>query len=257
MGLLKKGEKVKEQAVTEGNNGDVVEDDSVVATQEAEVVDIKPERPDAKEEARPKRPDAEDNVPAVVAKGNTGLAQAAGGAIGALAEDGFEGLDLGFGAFPIVVLQNTGDFTSSEGAEFGTEFDCIVMNSREKFICKNTKADKDDEDFFYSYDKEFATNGDPATKRIGEWAEKGWGYEWKPYLDVAAQLVGGEYDGELVMFSIPKTSIARFSGYLATVKMKAGVAPNGVVTRVYRGDKITKVKYPFFPWAFKMVSIVE
>jgi len=253
VGLLKKGEKVQEQAVKEGNTDDVVEDDSVVATQEAEVSNAKPQRPVAVSEAKPQRPDAEAAAPSVVGK-SRGLAPIAGGAIGALAEDGFEGLDLGFGAFPIVVLQNTGDFTSSEGAEFGTEFDCIVMNSREKFICKNTKADKDEEDFFYSYDKESATNGEPATKRIGEWAEKGWGYEWKPYLDVAAQLVGGEYDGELVMFSIPKTSIARFSGYLATVKMKAQVPPSGVITRVYRGDKITKVKYPFFPWAFKMVS---
>lgn len=259
MALLK-GKQVKEEKVTEGTDA-AVEDESVVATQEQETSD----RPDAEAiaevvdrpnaESESDRPDVIENPPSVVS--GKAMAGSTGGALGALAEDGFEGLDLGFGAFPIIVLQNTGDFTSSDGAELGTEFDCVVMNSRNKFICKNTGNPKDDEDFFYSYDKEVNTSGEDVKVKIAEWKGKGWGYEWKPYLDVAAQIHGGDNDGELVMFSIPKTSITRFSGYLASVKMKEGVPPSGVVTRVYRGDKITKVKYPFFPWAFKMISVLS
>lgn len=240
MGLLNKG-----NAVTQVDDDLIdtaqLESEPEATTDKAQVIDNAPAK-------------ASGNVPAVASTGVGGLVSASGNMTQDLADDGFEGLDLGFGAFPVITLQNTGDFVSSEGAEFGTEFDCVVLSSKNKYICKTRGTTEDEEDFFYSYDKEYATTGETVAEKVAEWEAKGWGYEWKPYLDVAAQLHGGDHADDLVMFSIPKTSIPRFSGYVASIKLKHGLPPSKVITRVYRGDKITKVKYPFFPWAFKMVG---
>ena len=266
MGLLKKGKKVEEEPVEQ----EVVSRPDAVEVVEA-VVETVAEVESAEEEVavvaevvdtgvivrEVKRPDLADRQVAVVTTGTAVAAAASGGnAAAQLANDGFDGLDMGFGAFPMVALQNTGDFTSSGGWELGTEFDCVVMSSKNKYICKTKGTTEDDEDFFYSYDKVVTTTGEPFETKTEEWKEKGWGYEWKDYLEVSGQIHGGDHGGELILLSIPKTSIARFSGYLASIKLKHGCSPSEVITRIYRGDKVTKSKYPFFPWAFKVVGKV-
>ena len=179
------------------------------------------------------------------------------GALDALQVAGFEGLNIGFGSFPIVSLKNEGMFQSTEGWELGQAFDCILMGSKEKFIVKNGQAEPNDA-FFYTYDKMYQVSGKPCADTINEWRAKGWVEQWSPYLDVAVQLVGGDHDSELVILSIPKASINKYSGYTTGLWMKDKLLPTQVLTRCYRGDKVTRVKFPFYPWNFtKMQTLPQ
>lgn len=185
----------------------------------------------------------------------TAMAPASGTAAAintSLAEAGFEGLQLGFGAFPIIVLTNAGRFETSDGEDLGNYFYAVLLGSKQKFIYKNNMSGKD-EDFFYSYDNVNSTNGIPVAELLKAWQAKGWKHEIKPYLDVQC-IVVDEPDlspeaGEMAILSIPKTSIARFSGYIWTQQAK-GNSPGTYVTKCLVGDKVTKVAYPFNPWSF-------
>lgn len=181
-----------------------------------------------------------------------------------LEKEGFEGLELGFGAFPAIVLNSEGQMQTGDGKVIGDSFIGTVEASKEKFLVKNTKCEKRDEDFFYVFDKNWASNpkaldsqGRNAHEKVEEWAGKGWGYEVKKYLDVCVILTasyataGGEpilEEGDMVLAQIPKTSIARFSGYAARQGL-AGL--RSVPSKFSVGQKITGVDYPYYPWDFR------
>ena len=181
-------------------------------------------------------------------------ATSTGGTLQALAGAGFRGLNLRFGAYPIVTLQNDGSFQTSEGANLGPEFYTIFIGSQPKWIVKNGQSG-DNERFEYTFDKQLTTNGRDLGEILEEWETYGWTPEWREYLDVAAQIVGGPLDGQMVMLSIPQTSIPRISGYMVTIGMKYNATPSEVITKVSRGEKITRVKYPFYPWSFSFYSM--
>lgn len=199
---------------------------------------------------------------------STGVAVASGNNMHSrmdeLQKEGFEGLELGFGAFPSIVLNSEGQMQTGDGKVLGEFFVGTVEASKEKFLIKNTKCEKRDEDFFYVFDKNWASNpqaldsqGRNPHDKIKEWEGKNWGYEVKKYLDlcviltVAATTAGGETildEGDMVLAQIPKTSIARFSGYAA----RAGLAGlRSVPTKFAVGQKITGVDYPYYPWDFR------
>lgn len=191
---------------------------------------------------------------------NTQVARPAGTSITQMqqemAEEGLEGLEMGYGAFPNIVLKAEGHFETNDGTVLGTEFDGLVQTSRPKIIIKNTKCDKRDEDFVYTYDANWQTNLDSLDTNgrsihatIAGWKEKGWGFEPKKYLDVGIIVQGGTLDGQFVIAQIPPTSIARFSGYSFT----HGKRVKDIVTRFAVGQKVTNVDYPFYPWAFRKV----
>jgi hypothetical protein len=171
----------------------------------------------------------------------------------AMADMGFEGLSFGHGAFPQIVLTDGQFECSTDQAVLGKQFECLMTSSRAKHIYKSTGARKEDEDFFYSYDKEFATDGTPVVDLLAIWKEKGWGYEIKTYLDVTAQVVNcpatPAYNGKLVLLSIPPTSLPRFSGHVATMQA-FGKDPRVVPSVVSVGPKVTKTAQPFYPWQF-------
>ena len=170
----------------------------------------------------------------------------------ALENDGFEGLEFGFGAFPQISLQNNGTFEYSGGGLIGIDFYCIILGSKAKYIYKNGQK-KALEDFVYSYDKEYTLQGGLVQAKLDEWVGKGWVPEEKKYLDVQAQIVSNDqHNGELVLLSIPPNSINRFSGYIATVQGRHGKSIKKVITHCYLGDRVTKGEYPFNPWAFAM-----
>lgn len=181
-----------------------------------------------------------------------------------LSKEGFEGLELGFGAFPTIVLNSEGQMQTGDGKVLGDSFFGTVDASKQKFLVKNTKCEKRDEDFFYVFDQNWANNqnaldsqGRNAHEKIKEWEGKGWGYEVKKYLDLcvilttAATTPAGEIildEGDMVLAQIPKTSIARFSGYAARLGL------NGLrsqPTKFMVGQKITGVDYPYYPWDFR------
>jgi hypothetical protein len=205
----------------------------------------------------PPPPAAAPSLPAVPPPASVPTASQAtstGNTIQALEEAGFKGLSLRFGAYPIVTLQNDGMFQTSEGAVLGTEFYAVFIGSQPKWIVKNGQSG-DNEQFEYTFDKQTTTNGRDLNDILETWESYGWTPEWREYLDVAAQIVGGQLDGQMVMLSVPQTSIPRISGYMVTVGMKHNAAPSEVVTKISRGEKITRVKYPFYPWSFSFYSM--
>ena len=177
-----------------------------------------------------------------------------------LAESGFDGLDLGsgFGAFPNVVLKDD-VFSTTDGDKLGETFACIIHSSRPKWIVKS--SDQKDAEFKYTYDKETDTQGRPLSKIYKIWRAQGL-MDGEPvfrsYLDVTAQLVDVSRKelGSVVLLQIPQTSIERLKGYLTNL-MVQGLKPSGVITQVYLGQKVTSVKHPFWPWAFKKYSTPE
>lgn len=173
-----------------------------------------------------------------------------------LENDGFAGLDFGFGSFPVVSLQNTGQFESSEGGSLGNDFYATILGSVPKWIYKNDQKGPAEE-FFYTFDRQFSMAGEPIEDILLKWKGKGWKHEVKKYLDVQAQMVTQDEDnGTLVLLSIPPTSITKLSGYMATVKGRHGKKVQEVVTHITLGEKVTKTQYPFHPWAFTYHSDV-
>ena len=169
-----------------------------------------------------------------------------------LAEDGFEGLDIGFGSFPMVRLQGQ-EFSTNEDEVLGNTFLCVIHASKVKWLYKAEDNNTTDE-FVYSFDKEFTTNGKPIEEVTAEWAAQGkTAPVWKKYLDVTAQLVDPNTKelGRLVILSVPNNSVPRLTGYITTLKLGSGCAPNQMITQVYPGQKVTNAVKPFHPWAFK------
>lgn len=171
-----------------------------------------------------------------------------------LESEGFEGLEFGFGSFPMISLQNDGTFQSSEGGVLGTEFQVCLLGSKAKWIYKNDQKGPA-EDFFYTFDKITTVGGEPIADILANWEARGWKYEVKKYLDVQAQMVTNDEDnGTLVLLSVPPTSINKFSGYTATVRGRHHRKVGSVITKCHLGEKVTKVKHPFHPWAFSFVG---
>lgn len=170
---------------------------------------------------------------------------------------GFEGLDDGFGAYPIVSLKNEGVFEDTDQESWGTEFECVIISSKAKFVVGNTRCEKRDEEVVYTYDGITDTQGVPIQETIEKWADNGWGYETRPYTDVMAEITSGDRSGEVVILSLPKTSRTKYTGYIKTNMRRRRLEPNQYVTKVYVGDKITNVDFPYYPWRFKYVGELE
>ncbi len=173
----------------------------------------------------------------------------------ALEEAGFGGLDNGFGAYAIIALQNEGMFEDSNGDSFGKEFTGIILESRTKWVFSNTKCEKRDEQAVYSYDGVTDTNTDlPLQDTFEEWAEKGWGFERRPYTEVTLDLVDGPRAGEIVLLSLPKTSRTKYTGYISTNARRFRLLPSQYITKFSVGDKVTSTPHPFYPWKFTFVE---
>lgn len=184
-----------------------------------------------------------------------------GGAIANLESEGFEGLKLGFGAFPGIVLPSEGRFKINGQENFiGEAFTGHIHSTKSKWIVKVDTQDKDLEKYVYTYDnprnpEALTTGGTKVADFIAEQEAKGQKIKIKDYLDVLFEvndeLGNGELNpGDLVLLSIPDTSIKRLSGYLVQLQMRKK-NPRDVVTRVSVGAKITTVAKPYYPWSFK------
>jgi hypothetical protein len=188
----------------------------------------------------------------------TGMMVGAGGFQQALANEGFEGLDMGFGSFPVVRLQET-TFSTSDGDSLGQTFVCVMHTSKKKFLLK-CEDSNEAEEFVYSYDKITTTSGQKQIADVmSEWAAKGWTKPiWKDYVDITSQLVDLQTRelGTVVLLSIPHTSNSRLSGYLTTQLVKQRHISQ-VITQIYPGQKVTSGKFPFHPWAFKEYCLVK
>ncbi len=163
------------------------------------------------------------------------------------AEEGFEGLDFGFGSLPIVSLDN-GAFKTSDGGSLGTEFWALLKQSRPKYLFKTDLPDADPRNALcYSYDGIYDVRGDLVQQKLEAWARQGINYKKSQYLEVVAQLA----NQNTVLLSVPPSSVRRLSGTLANIKSR-GQRIEDTWVKVGIGPKVTNVVKPFFPWNFSL-----
>lgn len=170
-------------------------------------------------------------------------------------DDGFGDLDgaLGFGSFPIVTLKET---FSMNDVELGTEFECVLISAKEKWLVKE-KAQKT-EKLAYSYDKVRSLQGELLEDIKNRWRAEGvTQIEEKKYIEVTAQLMGGEHDGTFVLLSIAPASVNRLGGYRVSVAATHAKTLNQVATKCSRGPKLGKGAEAFYPWNFEMTGELE
>ena len=181
------------------------------------------------------------------------------------AASGYEGLDLTGMSFDRVKMHEGKFLLGSEEAELGTEFDCVIHNTRRLYVVR--QSTDQDADSYYSYDAAGATftDGSCAAEKLEEWADEGYGGEDAPldikeYLEAMATLVNrdDEYDQQMVMLSIPPASKARLAGAAAQAYTKMRGAKLGdVVTQCQVGKKVGEGTKAFRPWVFKITSRYE
>ena len=168
------------------------------------------------------------------------------------AEEGFEGMDFdGYGTFPMVSLKQ-GTFSCNEGWSLPDTFYGILQSTRKKSIYKNGLPDSDpNTDFFYTYDQITSVSGDMVEDLVAAWRAKGWTPVIKPYIDATITLVGGEHDGQVIILSVPKSSISRLSVHWANMKA-SGRPYSEIVTEVKKGPLTKSKGFEFTPILFSI-----
>lgn len=188
----------------------------------------------------------------------------------ALAEAGFEGMELDSFSFTTICLSNEGFFCilDQEDSDLGKE---LVFRPESSKPCYVVSADDSDyAESFHSYDPEgrVKQDGTSAEATIAQWrADSGEGDDYRPqikrYLDVVATIVDGDMekedmacmveDNETVMLSIAPDSVTKFWG-----KFKLGAHKYGIgnfLLRASVGQKArSKNGSSFYLWTFDLVK---
>lgn len=255
MALNKGKVKTKQETITEEVEAQTTE---VEKTEDSMPFTAGTPEPEVNTKVVPIEPATDKSVVSTVASTaiDTPAASSGNSSLAAFAEAGFEDLDLGFGAFPIISLKNDGKFEDNEGNVYDEEFLGIVEGTVKKYIMGNTKCEKKEEVVFYSYDKINATNGQSLAEIREGWAEQGWGFDLKHYTEARISIVDEEGEiGNMALLSIPPNSRTRFSGFQMQNFRRHQLMPNQYVTRFEVGNKI-QGDYEYFPWKFSFVQAV-
>jgi len=177
--------------------------------------------------------------------------------------EGLEGLEIDGFSFPTITLPGEGYFQLSgdEDSNLGKKIEVMVLGSRSRYICK--QDDSKDADSFFSYDADCKTktDGSDATVILDQWAADSGEPNYRPvikkYLDVMAEVVGGESEGiqemagDTVILSIPPTSVSRLSGVLFRMKARGGsVSSTPLICGVAKKRKTEGGG--FYPWEFSL-----
>lgn len=196
--------------------------------------------------------------------GNTTLAAQA------LAEAGFEGMELDSFSFTTIRLPSEGffDILGQEDSDLGKEFVFRPESAKPRYVV--SASDDQDAESFHSYDPNglMKQDGTSAEATIAQWrADSGEGDDYRPqikrYLDVVATIVDGDMekedmarmveDNETVMLSIAPASVTKFWG-----KFKLGADKHGIgnfLMRASVGKKVkTKSGQGFYPWVFDLIK---
>ncbi|WHM52739.1 hypothetical protein vBVpaS1601_46 [Vibrio phage vB_VpaS_1601] len=187
-------------------------------------------------------------------------------------DDGFGGLELGFGSFAIIKLDNSGQFMDSDDNELGTLIRASVQQSTASYLY--VQEGNDDSPAVYSYDGVNLTaeteDGDKTVEQVKmRWVDEGYDMECRKYLEVVAtiaedhdDIIDGEvpeglldYEGETVMLRLPPASIKTFSGKVATLKMQNKPLRGAVMDfKVGKQRKTNNGKAKYFPWKISLVK---
>lgn len=229
---------------------------------ETEVVETQAAEASAAEDVLEAEVQVANDEPAIPAVSNAAppaVAQSSQSAVvGELASSGFEGLEIDWTSFPTVVL-NQGEFETSDGNSLGVDaFSVRLMQSRKRFVLRTKVANDDDAELAYTYDLAELDNPESElTQKVLKWKEEdGLDYDVKDYIEAIAMVEDADcsLDQQMVLIQIPPTSIGRFSGFTTQNLLIKKQAPSEYLTRCFKGEKVTKAKKPFYPWAFEYVA---
>ncbi len=166
---------------------------------------------------------------------------------------GFAGFKLDFTSFPTISLKNEGRFEDTDGHVYGSSLEALLLSSRERYVYRavtGTEVEDNRKDTGFSYDKITFTNGVSVAQQVALWESQGKKVEIRDYLEVQCILHGGEMDGEWRLLSIPRLSIGRFWGFFTQLFRATNGNPSSTPVRIYVGEKVTKARQPWYPWAF-------
>lgn len=275
---------VKEEQIIEDAQVTEPEADKVETKVEAEKVETKPEpetKVEVKSEAEPEVVETKSTAVAEVEKTeSTAVAPQASKAVAAnqvisqAADSGFEGLELGFGSFPMIKLENEGQFADSDENELGKHIRAVLQQSTPVYLYK--QESNEDGPIAYSYDRNTLTSykgseGDEF-KTVAEikaaWEEEGYELEEKKYLEVVAticenheEFIEGEVpeglddiEGETVMFRLAPASLKAFSGKVATLQMRKLPIQGATMDFLVGKKRKTNNGKVYFPWKFRLVK---
>lgn len=197
---------------------------------------------------------------------NTAVAVAGTGAtenffknmIEGLIGDGQEGLEMGYGVFPVISLDK-GEFKVGDEDIGDDEFEGVPLMSKPKFAYRQTGVPEKEADVvFADSDRAHLDAGGPVAERLAEWKVKApeSSYEIKKYQDVflyVTRCPGKDVlEGQLVQLSVAPTSVKLYTRACLTAKSK-GRAPHETVFKIGVGEKV-RGEFDYYPWAFECIG---
>ena len=195
----------------------------------------------------------EDRPLAPISQGNTALATQQT----SLVTQNFDDLAFDWTSFPTISLKIEGTLVDIDNHDYGKEIFCRILGWKKRWVYRANPVTDNKRDVGFSYDQVTIQTGVSVAAKIAEWEAMGRTVEEREYLEVVVQMEAPEepYDGEYRILSVSPTSKGRFAGYAQRAAQLGQGNTANVVTRVYVGDKITKVANPFYPWMFALHSI--
>lgn len=175
-----------------------------------------------------------------------------------LAAEGQEGLEMGYGVFPMLSMDK-GEFKLGDEDIGDDAFRGVPLYSVPKFAYRTTGvSDKEVEAVFADSDQEHLVPGSAVAERLREWKQK-WpdsGFDIKKYQNVYFYLTDipakPEMAGQLVVLSVSPQSIKHYTRATLFAKSK-GYAAHECVFEALVGEKV-RGDFDFYPWDFKCLG---
>ena len=172
--------------------------------------------------------------------------------------DGQEGLEMGYGVFPVISLDK-GEFKVGDEDIGDDDFEGVPLMSKPKYAYRQIGVpEKDAEVVFADSDRAHLEPGNPVAERLAEWKVKApeSSYEIKKYQDVFLYLTRfpGKpvLEGQLVQLSVAPTSVKIYTRACLTAKGR-GRSPHETVFKVGVGEKI-RGEFDYYPWSFECIG---
>lgn len=171
--------------------------------------------------------------------------------------DGFDDLDLGFGAFPRVKLEAGKFWVGSE--IYGDKLIAHIAKIQKVYVIRD-RADQNDKGgrAIWSYDGTYTTTGESVEAVKAKWASEGF---TAPVVretgEAVALLKDGKLAGKVVMLSIPQQSMNKLAGYHKELQLTRGKRVSEVLTEVAVGDPVKAGSGTFTPWNFNYFGALE
>lgn len=291
MGLKKKSTNVSteqkaqqtEEAIVQADNAPVEEEKVIEST--AEILNEEPVADEPVEEEKVVEEPAEvktkaeikttkKQVPAETKKQTTSTAvstetksvtDGAGSALAQAAQEGFEGLEVGFGTFPTAVIGTGGSFeVDGEDEDFQT-FTGRLETSKALYLC--TQDGVQDSPSAFTYDGKNLNSPESGCTTVDDlrraWAEEGETLVIRKYLEVVVEIqsIDGNDDpeshdfiGQFIICKIPPSSLNKFSG-IVMMASRRGIPINELLVEFGMGKRReSRSGNKYTPWAFKQVK---